>query len=80
MKINADTLKFIGGAIVVLAAALIMLPGFFSVALGLGRILLVIAIAGGACLLLAYTVHFLKRKRNPSDNPTSAPPTDVTPN
>jgi UPF0716 family protein affecting phage T7 exclusion len=62
--INMETLKFAGGAIIVGAAALIMFPGFLSVALGLWRILVIMVVAGGGCLLIAnITQRILKRKR-----------------
>jgi UPF0716 family protein affecting phage T7 exclusion len=67
MKLRADQvekLKFIGGAIIVLAAMAIMFPGFVTVALGLWRIFLVALIAGSVCLALAYaTRHFSKLKQ-----------------
>lgn len=69
-----DTIKFVGGALIVAAAGLIMLPGFISVFQGLGKILLMIVIAGGACLSLAYVTLFIRRARqNGSATPTVAP-------
>lgn len=61
---NAEKWKVIGGAVIVLAAAVVMFPGFLSVGIGLSRILLIIVLAGGVCLALAYgTRHLLKLKR-----------------
>jgi hypothetical protein len=60
---KVETLKLIGGALIVGAAALIMFPGFMQVAFGMWRIFLMIAIAGGAALLIAYVTMFIKRQR-----------------
>lgn len=59
---HIEKLKFAGGAIIVAAAAFIMFPGFVMFAAGLGRILLVIVIAGGACLALAYATQYLRKQ------------------
>jgi UPF0716 family protein affecting phage T7 exclusion len=69
MKLRADQvekLKFIGGAIIVLAAAAIMFPGFVTVALGLWRIFLVALIAGSVCLALAYATRHLSKVKQAS--------------
>lgn len=72
--INMETLKFAGGAIIVGAAALIMFPGFLSVALGLWRILVIMVVAGGGCLLIANITHrILKRKRLQRSSSTIEP-------
>lgn len=63
MKPNKETLKFIGGAIIVGAAALIMFPGFLTVAFGLWKIFLILLIAGGAALALAYATVYLKKQK-----------------
>ena len=68
MKITPATtekIKFIGGALVVVAAAFIMFPGFLSVALGLWRILLIVVVAGGACLALAHLTRRIARLKAP---------------
>jgi hypothetical protein len=54
---DKETLKYIGGFLIVAAAALIMFPGFLQVALGLSRILLIVVIAGGSCLCLAIATR-----------------------
>jgi CDP-diglyceride synthetase len=67
VKLNKESLKFIGGAIIVAAAALIMFPGFLQVAFGLWRIFLVLIIAGGAALFLAYATMYIKRQKKVKD-------------
>ncbi len=69
-----ETIKFIGGALVVAAAGLIMFPGFLTVATGVGKIILMIVIAGGACLSLAYATHIIRRQRKPSESASPATP------
>jgi UPF0716 family protein affecting phage T7 exclusion len=71
-----ETLKLAGGTIIVLAAAAIMFPGFLQVAFSLWRILLIVVIAGGACLALAHArLHLAKMKNN---NQPAATATDGT--
>ena len=50
MKVDGEKLQKIGAGVVVLAAALIMLPGIFSFTAGLVRMALLI---GGAVLIAA---------------------------
>ena len=45
-----ETLKFAGGAIIVLTAAIIMLPGAFTYIAGLWRLFALIAVALGLAL------------------------------
>jgi UPF0716 family protein affecting phage T7 exclusion len=78
-KQHIEKLKFIGGALIVGAAALIMLPGFVNLAAGLGRILLIIVLAGSICLALAYGTRFVMRSRKTEQSPVSAP-SDTEPN
>jgi UPF0716 family protein affecting phage T7 exclusion len=60
---TSEKLKFIGGAIIVLAAAAIMFPGFLTVAMGLWRIFLILVVVGGSSLAIAYaTRHFARLK------------------
>ena len=61
--ISMETLKFAGGAVIVGAAAIIMLPGFLGVAMGLWRILVIMIVAGGGCLLIATITHRVLKKR-----------------
>ncbi|HEY9792815.1 MAG TPA: hypothetical protein V6D22_20610 [Candidatus Obscuribacterales bacterium] len=64
MKLSAATsekLKFVGGAIIVLAAAAIMFPGFLSLAWGLWRIFLILLVVGGSSLAIAYATRRLAR-------------------
>jgi UPF0716 family protein affecting phage T7 exclusion len=65
-----EKLTFIGSAIIVLAAFAIMCPGLLTVAAGLGRILLIVAVAGGGCLALAYGMRSLARAKR-SDHAVS---------
>jgi hypothetical protein len=74
-SLNIERLKFIGGAIIVAAAALIMFPEIIKVAFGLGRIFMVLLVAGGACLFLATTSHRIKKLK---DAQHQVPPITVT--
>ena len=64
MKVNAQTLKYIGGALIVAAAAVIMLPGFLPVIMGVWKLLVVLVVCGGSALAIAYATMFIKRKKN----------------
>lgn len=68
---HIETLKFVGGALIVGAAALIMFPGFISLAAGFGKIILMIVIAGGAALALAYATAFVRRQRKSTEQQTN---------
>ncbi len=70
-----ETIKFIGGALIVAAAGLIMFPSFLTVATGIGKIILMIVIAGGACLSVAHATRLIRRQRKPSAStlPTAPP-------
>ena len=50
--------KFIGGAIIVLAAFAIMLPGFITYALSLGRVFTFVIVT----LLAAFAITLIARK------------------
>ena len=55
MKVEAKTLKYAGGAVVVAAAALIILPGLVGYISGLWRLALFVAVA----LLSAWALSVL---------------------
>lgn len=64
---NLQTLKMIGGGAIILAAALIMMPGLLSYLAGLSRILIFIAtvLIGAAVLSRVYaTINARSRKTN----------------
>ncbi len=49
-----EKLKFVGGALIVLAAVAVAFPGFLSLAAGIGRIMFILVVVGGGCLLTAH--------------------------
>lgn len=66
--LNMETMKFIGGALIVGAAALIMFPGIMSILMGLSRILILLVVVGGGCLALTLASRrILKLKDNQSE-------------
>jgi hypothetical protein len=56
-------IKFAGGALVVAAAAFIMFPAIIGLAFGLLRIILMIVVAGGACLFIAKATRSLQKRK-----------------
>ncbi len=80
--IDTEKLKFIGGAIIVAAAALIMFPGFISLAAGFGRLLFIMVVIGGGCLLLAVATRRIMKLNAPKSGPldsTNSNPTNSAP-
>ena len=71
-KLDANTLKFIGGAIIVAGAFAIMLPGFVSYAFGLSRILILVAVTVTLALILGQAYSRIIR-RNASRQGVSSP-------
>ena len=66
-----DRLKLFIGGVIIFAAGMIMLPDWVKLLASLWRIVLVVILSGGICLVLAYvTGHIMKhiRKRQPFAN------------
>jgi hypothetical protein len=64
VKLNAETLKFAGGAVIVLAAACIMLPDLLNYIGGLWRLaVMIVVVIGIACLIGNITGRMQIAKR-----------------
>jgi hypothetical protein len=72
--LNPETLKLIGGVLVVGAALVIMLPGFLNLAAGLGRMALIVGIpliiCGGIALGMRRLARGNKQMISPPVNET----------
>lgn len=77
-KLDARTLKFIGSAIIVVAAFAIMLPGFVSYAFGLSRILILVAVTLTLALILGQAYSRLVRRSASRQSVSSQVPEDST--
>jgi len=73
--LNLQTLKMIGGGAIILAAALIMMPGLISYLAGLSRVLTFIAIVliGAAVLSRVYATINARTRKSTSDQSTVEP-------
>jgi UPF0716 family protein affecting phage T7 exclusion len=73
--INMQTLKMIGGGAIILAAALIMMPGLLSYLAGLSRVLIFISVVliGAAVLSRVYATINARTKKSSSEKSTVEP-------
>jgi UPF0716 family protein affecting phage T7 exclusion len=72
---NLQTLKMIGGGAIILAAALIMMPGLISYLAGLSRVLIFITVVlvGAAVLSRVYATINARARKNTADKSTVEP-------
>jgi UPF0716 family protein affecting phage T7 exclusion len=72
---NLQTLKMIGGGAIILAAALIMMPGLISYLAGLSRVLIFITVVlvGAAVLSRVYATINARTRKNTADKSTVEP-------
>lgn len=77
MKLNSKTIKFVGGALIVVAAFSILLPGLLKFLFGIWRIGVLIVTAVILAWLAAYVYSQLvaKKKRN-DDRPDAKSDSD----
>lgn len=61
MKVNGETLKIAGGAVIVLAAAAIVMPGVFSFAAGMMRLAIFLVVGISLAVGVAFLLSWVKR-------------------